>query len=140
MADNLIGNGLRFAKRQVIVCVLEEESGLTLEVKDDGTGFDISEERAKQAFTTSGLRDDMKHFGLGMYISELYCKKHDGFLTVENQSGGAWCAVLFPVDCTGICCAGNEAFLKESFLLCFGCESNDTIILSRKERRDKMKG
>ena len=55
MADNLIGNGLRFAKRQVIVCVLEEESGLTLEVKDDGTGFDISEERAKQAFTTSGF-------------------------------------------------------------------------------------
>ena len=42
VADNLIGNGLRFAKRQVIVCVLEEESGLTLEVKDDGTGFDIS--------------------------------------------------------------------------------------------------
>lgn len=95
VADNLIGNGLRFAKRQVIVCVLEEESGLTLEVKDDGTGFDISEERAKQAFTTSGLRDDMKHFGLGMYISELYCKKHDGFLTVENQSGGACVRAYF---------------------------------------------
>ena len=95
MADNLIGNGLRFAKRQVIVCVLEEESGLTLEVKDDGTGFDISEERAKQAFTTSGLRDDLKHFGLGMYISELYCKKHDGFLTVENQSGGACVRAYF---------------------------------------------
>ena len=95
VAYNLIGNGLRFAKRQVIVCVLEEESGLTLEVKDDGTGFDISEERAKQAFTTSGLRDDMKHFGLGMYISELYCKKHDGFLTVENQSGGACVRAYF---------------------------------------------
>ena len=95
VADNLIGNGLRFAKRQVIVCVLEEESGLTLEVKDDGTGFDISEERAKQAFTTSGLRDDLKHFGLGMYISELYCKKHDGFLTVENQSGGACVRAYF---------------------------------------------
>ena len=88
-------NNLLAAYTQVIVCVLEEESGLTLEVKDDGTGFDISEERAKQAFTTSGLRDDMKHFGLGMYISELYCKKHDGFLTVENQSGGACVRAYF---------------------------------------------
>ena len=45
--------------------------------------------------TTSGLRDDLKHFGLGMYISELYCKKHDGFLTVENQSGGACVRAYF---------------------------------------------
>ncbi len=96
----LIENSLKYGfrkKASISVWIRGWISGnyLVLEVKDDGTGFDISEERAKQAFTTSGLRDDLKHFGLGMYISELYCKKHDGFLTVENQSGGACVRAYF---------------------------------------------
>ncbi|MFR7443603.1 MAG: hypothetical protein ACLUUO_09240 [Sellimonas intestinalis] len=61
----------------------------------------------------------MKHFGLGMYISELYCKKHDGFLTVENQSGGACVRAYFRSDCTGICCAGNGSILKRIVLVVF---------------------
>ena len=72
-----------------------EADRLVLEVKDDGTGFTISEEEAKQAFTSANPRDDLKHFGLGMYISEVFCKKHGGHLEVENQRDGACVRAYF---------------------------------------------
>ena len=95
VAENLITNALRYAASKVSVVVCREADRLVLEVKDDGTGFTISEEEAKQAFTSANPRDDLKHFGLGMYISEVFCKKHGGHLEVENQRDGACVRAYF---------------------------------------------
>ena len=95
VAENLITNALRYAASKVSVVICREADQLVLEVKDDGTGFTISEEEAKQAFTSANPRDDLKHFGLGMYISEVFCKKHGGHLEVENQRDGACVRAYF---------------------------------------------
>lgn len=58
VAENLITNALRYAASKVSVVVCREADQLVLEVKDDGTGFTISEEEAKQAFTSANPRDD----------------------------------------------------------------------------------
>ncbi len=99
VAENLITNALRYAASKVSVVICREADRLVLEVKDDGTGFTISEEEAKQAFTSANPRDDLKHFGLGMYISEVFCKKHGGHLEVENQRDGA-CVRAYFRSCT----------------------------------------
>lgn len=101
VAENLITNALRYAASKVSVVVCREADRLVLEVKDDGTGFTISEEEAKQAFTSANPRDDLKHFGLGMYISEVFCKKHGGHLEVENQRDGACVRAYFRL-CTDV--------------------------------------
>ena len=95
VAENLITNALRYAKSKVSAVVCQETDRLMVEIKDDGTGFAISEEEAKQAFTSANPRDDLKHFGLGMYISEVCCKKHGGHLEVENQRDGACVRAYF---------------------------------------------
>lgn len=95
VAENIITNALRYAKSKVSAVVCQETDRLMLEIKDDGTGFAISEEEAKQAFTSANPRDDLKHFGLGMYISEVCCKKHGGYLEVENQRDGACVRAYF---------------------------------------------
>lgn len=95
VAENLITNALRYAASKVSAGIYQEADRLVLEIKDDGTGFTISEEEAKQAFTSANPRDDLKHFGLGMYISEVCCKKHGGYLEVENQRDGACVRAYF---------------------------------------------
>lgn len=95
VAENLITNALRYAKSKVSAVVCQETDRLMVEIKDDGTGFAISEEEEKQAFTSANPRDDLKHFGLGMYISEVCCKKHGGHLEVENQRDGACVRAYF---------------------------------------------
>lgn len=95
VAENLIINALRYAASKVSAGIYQEADRLVLEIKDDGTGFTISEEEAKQAFTSANPRDDLKHFGLGMYISEVCCKKHGGYLEVENQRAGACVRAYF---------------------------------------------
>ena len=93
--EKLIANARRDAAAKVSVVGCREADQRVLEVKDDGTGFTISEEEAKQAFTSANPRDDLKHFGLGMYISEVFCKKHGGHLEVENQRDGACVRAYF---------------------------------------------
>ena len=31
------------------------------------------------------MKDSLKHTGIGMYISRLYCEKHGGQLLIENE-------------------------------------------------------
>ena len=64
-------------------------------IEDDGNGFtDI--EQVTKAYYHSNLQDDYKHFGLGMYISNVYCEKHGGKLFVANkESGGALVKAVF---------------------------------------------
>jgi signal transduction histidine kinase len=89
-AENLISNGLRYAKKLVSVDFSYKQDRVLLEVSDDGPGFppDILQKGA-----TPFLRHDdtaqEKHFGMGLYICHLLCEKHGGNLTLENTSDGA---------------------------------------------------
>lgn len=94
IAENLVSNAMRFARRQISVRLSLTGDELWLEVTDDGAGF--PEELLK-----NGVRPFQKgqeesgHFGMGLYICSLLCQKHGGRLKIQNcQSGAQVCAIL----------------------------------------------
>ena len=89
--ENLLANAIRFAEK-VISIELQSESGrLMLMVRDDGSGFTGKEGEIGEAFYRSGLSEDLKHFGLGLYLCNVYCGKHGGKLLIGNAYGGGAC-------------------------------------------------
>ena len=85
VAENLLSNALRYAERQVEVIVRAAYSELRICVRDDGSGFQESAEEVTRPFHQQNVKDSLKHTGMGMYISRLYCEKHGGELILEND-------------------------------------------------------
>ena len=97
IAENLVSNAIRFAMRQITVRLVYEKNMLSLEVADDGSGF--PEELLKQGvkpFQKGG--EENGHFGMGLYICDLLCRKHGGSLTIQNLSSGACVCVAMNVS------------------------------------------
>lgn len=88
VVENLLTNALRFAKCEIGVEIAVIGKKLEITVTDDGTGFQDSEEQVTKAYFHANPQDDLKHFGLGMFISRLYCEKHGGRLLVRNGELG----------------------------------------------------
>ena len=100
VAENLISNALRFANQNVLVRFFLEGESLTLEVEDDGKGYPQGFSLPEDIHQTRGLhqQSDLKHLGIGLYISRICCEKHGGKLTVENRSeGGGMARATFQV-------------------------------------------
>lgn len=96
VVENLLLNALRYAKHKVEITVWLEHSELKVCVKDDGNGFGEDAEKITEAFHQQNIKDSLKHTGLGMYISRLYCEKHGGKLVLENDgSSGAVVTAIF---------------------------------------------
>lgn len=98
VAENLVGNALRYAVQSVRVEFRVDEWGCRLIVTDDGRGFDGEE--LKMAGTPyyrgENKEPDKKHYGMGLYICHVLCEKHGGFLTISNQAeGGARLEAVF---------------------------------------------
>ncbi len=94
VAENLMGNALRYAKERIHVQLQMERGKLYLYVRDDGGGFDKkSLLNAKNPYFTT----EKGHFGLGLTICKLLCEKHGGMLEVTNgiHGGGIVCASFF---------------------------------------------
>ena len=71
-------------------------SELKIRVKDDGAGLQADKEKVTKLFYQQNIRDSLKHTGMGMYISRLYCEKHGGQLLLENEEyGGAVITAVF---------------------------------------------
>lgn len=88
IAENLAANALRFAKQSVVVSLRIQPKMLTFEVADDGNGFpDKLLKNGIQPFQKYG--EEAAHFGMGLYICELLCQKHGGYLKIENNPTGA---------------------------------------------------
>lgn len=94
IAENLVSNAVRFAERQISVRLTLDGNTLSLEVADDGPGFPAE-------LLKSGVKpfqkgnEDSGHFGMGLYICDLLCRKHGGSLSMRNiRSGASVCAVL----------------------------------------------
>lgn len=92
IAENLIGNGARFARRRLEITLALEKDILSLSVADDGPGF-------PDQLLTSGPKPFGKteesgaHFGMGLYTSALLCRKHGGRLRLENSASGGAVAI-----------------------------------------------
>lgn len=86
---NLISNALRFADIR-IECTTEVADGkLNITVSDDGCGFsDEALRKAWQPFYHEGDANDKEHFGLGLYICRLLCRKTGGDIKLENNKNG----------------------------------------------------
>lgn len=96
VVENLLSNALRYAQKlvEVHVCVTCQE--LQISVLDDGTGFCQGADIVTKAFHQQNVKDSLKHAGMGMYISRLYCEKHGGSLLLENrETGGAAVTAVF---------------------------------------------
>ena len=100
--ENLVSNGLRYAREALTVKVCVREAGalqeeetaetayiLEIRAEDDGPGFS---EEALLHGTDPFYREEgpgaQNHFGLGLYICRLICEKCGGRLVLENGCGG----------------------------------------------------
>ena len=98
VAENLLSNALRYTDKRIEV-LLEagrEEGPIRLYVKDDGRGF--SKEELVKAVSPyyREKKGDNSHFGIGLSISALLCKKHGGELELANSiCGGAIVCAVF---------------------------------------------
>lgn len=97
ITENLVSNARRFAKDRIdILCSIEDEK-LLLSVTDDGCGFPSKlMKNGIQPFQKGN--EDIKHFGMGLYICELLCKKHGGNITIKNNQVGATISVTLTVE------------------------------------------
>lgn len=96
VTENLLSNALRYAKKQIIVEICATSRELKICVEDDGSGFCEAAETVTKVFHQQNVKDSLKHAGMGMYISRLYCEKHGGKLLVENrEKGGAAVTAIF---------------------------------------------
>ncbi len=97
VAENLIGNGARFAREKMEIRLALAGDLLCLTVADDGPGF--PEGLVKRGPKPFGkMEENPEHFGMGLYTSGLLCLKHGGELRLENRpEGGAKAAAFFRV-------------------------------------------
>lgn len=99
VAENLIGNASRFARRRMDITFTLEKDTLRLCVEDDGPGLPPSLlERGPKPFDK--MEENAEHFGMGLYSSSLLCLKHGGELCLENRpEGGAAVTAFFLSAC-----------------------------------------
>ncbi|MBP3272733.1 MAG: HAMP domain-containing histidine kinase [Ruminococcus sp.] len=86
--ENLVSNAVRYAESRITVSAGTSGDMLYVTVCDDGKGF--SREALKNAskpFFRGEQNPDM-HFGLGLYICRILCKKQGGELRIENGADG----------------------------------------------------
>ena len=96
VADNLLSNAFRYASQKVGLKLTVTAQDLKMSIGDDGTGFQENIDTVTQAFYHENSQDDLKHFGMGMYISRIYCERHGGKLLIKNAAdGGAEIEAVF---------------------------------------------
>lgn len=80
--ENVVGNAMRYATSRVKLEIWDEKGWLHFMVSDDGLGF-TSEEltKATKPYFHGKSTGDC-HYGMGLYICDLLCKKHGGCLIV----------------------------------------------------------
>lgn len=95
VAENLIGNAARYAKRKIEIEIGMREGNLILSVADDGIGYPA--ELIQNGPKPFGkMEENGAHFGMGLYTSRMLCTKHGGTLILENRDdGGAKATAIF---------------------------------------------
>lgn len=84
--ENLIGNALRFAEKEISVKFSYTVGRLVVRISDDGSGFSEKVLRSRdRCFITD--KSDSTHSGLGLTICRILSRKHGGGLTIGNNNG-----------------------------------------------------
>lgn len=86
--ENLIGNAVRFAEKNVQVCFSQEQDFLHVTVSDDGCGFSQKALNSNDGYVCMESDED-EHLGIGLAICRILCRKHGGSLGLSNSGGGA---------------------------------------------------
>jgi len=97
--ENIIVNALRYARKEIQVDFTLEPGKLSVIVTDDGVGFDreiLKQRDVKLLLRGSGSGE---HIGMGLRISRILCKRHDGELRLANlPQGGASVTIVIGID------------------------------------------
>lgn len=89
ITENLIQNAVRYAQKEIKTDIFTEEDMLIITVSDDGCGF-TQEDLTQAATLFYSSEKGHDHFGIGLSICRLLCKKHGGTLIISNnENGGA---------------------------------------------------
>jgi len=94
--ENLISNALRFAVHEIEVICSIAGGQFRLFVTDDGGGFSANLIKdGIQPFQKGN--EDKEHFGMGLYICELLCRKHGGGITIKNNQTGTMVSAILTI-------------------------------------------
>lgn len=95
--ENILNNALRYAKETIHLSFEIEKHFLTVSVIDDGCGFSEEILKDKNRLLMPVTSED-GHCGVGLTISRMLCKKHDGRLELSNnQSCGATVKIIIGI-------------------------------------------
>ncbi|BBF41786.1 sensor histidine kinase [Lachnospiraceae bacterium KM106-2] len=91
--ENLMNNAIRYATEQIHILIEEKDSFLWIHVSDDGPGFSTNALRHASEVYFSEADKNSEHFGIGLTIARMLCKKHKGNLYLINGvESGAICS------------------------------------------------
>lgn len=85
--ENIITNADRFANERIDITISTDNEYVVIDVADDGIGFEKENLDIKPFFKSEDNKDDDYHFGMGLYICDLFAKKHGGNITLSNENG-----------------------------------------------------
>lgn len=99
VAENLIANSMRYGESKIQVNLISCKETLTISVADCGPGFPqrILNSGAKPFLRGEDTSEQTKHFGMGLYVSKIMCKKHGGTLSLQNTPYGALVTAVFNI-------------------------------------------
>lgn len=98
---NVVNNGIKYAKKNVVVDVKEEEEEVIITVQDDGLGIPENEQHLifQRLFRASNVqRHPEASSGLGLYIAHQYIEANAGriWFTSEGINKGTTFYIAFP--------------------------------------------
>ena len=95
---NLLGNALRYARRQVRISSTLHEGRLCVQVEDDGPGI-AAPLRSQVMQPYVRLDPASPGFGLGLALVQVVADKHGGHVEVDDTAlGGACIRLILPMD------------------------------------------
>ena len=94
IVENIIANAIRFARSYVGIELYGNKTWLSVIVYDDGPGF--KQEEISNAIKPyyHGTDPSGQHYGMGLYICNILCEKHNGRLSLNNLSTGGACVSI----------------------------------------------
>ena len=104
--QNIIGHAVKFTKGRdpavITISARQTSSHTLLEVKDNGTGFDMTDSgRLFRVFERLHTQAEYEGTGVGLAISKRIMEKHGGTISIIGKKGkGATVTLKFPVKLT----------------------------------------